>query len=157
MLHGARAKCYATGYMYRLLQCVAVVFASMAAACGPQPQTVRGLLITYAPGVEPYPSRKIADALDGWSVAQRLWLDFTGMQVGLLETPPCLVETDFLHQLAHQVHLRLEGSPDWAHMDYRYFTAPPAAGPKPPGLLARAAAWYAVQFCPAYQQQQGPQ
>ena len=128
--------------------------ALLLAGCGDDVlQQVGGLQVAYGPGAHPYTEEEVGRALSGWRMLY--WdkkLDYRGLRVTLQEAPPCLAESQFYHQLGHQVRQREAGDADWAHNDYNYFPAPWATvGPRPAALTLLARVWYAQRFCEGYQ------
>lgn len=130
---------------------LAVVFV---AACGGanETQTVRGLAVSYAPGVEPYRAADIDTALQGVEMAYWHTIDWRSVPGVLVqEAPPCLANSRFYHQLAHALRGAYDGGPDAGHMDPRYW----GRGAGWP-LVWRVGAWYGVQFCPLATSAPGP-
>lgn len=131
-----------------------LVLALLVAACGaaPEPQwpadTVRGLVVTYAPGVAPYREADVDFALQGIELTYWHAVDWAGMAVEITDTPDCLAASTLHHALAHQLRARYDGGADMGHMDPRYFSdLAQDAREYHAALVPRSRAWFAAQFC----------
>jgi hypothetical protein len=117
----------------------------LAASCGKEPpatQHVLGVSVHYA-GVRPYGELEVSRALLGFDYLYWHPITWDGLEVRLHDTPPCLADSELIHQLAHRLRERYEGGADWKHTDERYF--PISWGRR--SVETTVALWYARRFC----------
>lgn len=112
---------------------------------------IRGLAVSYAPGITPYKRSEVDFALQGMEMAYWIPTSWEGLGARIDDAPDCLADGTLLHGLAHKLRERNAGDADWSHMDLRYFGDAGILAKEYNGaLVQRATAWYALQFCPTF-------